>query len=274
MSLYRASDGCRVHYDVVGRGTPVMLIPGLGGDGRFWLDVARHLESAFRLIMVDHRGAGRSDRPEGGYSLPRLAADMAGIMDQEGLRRAHLVGHSTGGAIVQLLALDWPDHVLSCTISSSWCRSDTRFRSLFALRRQLLLDGKVEAYQELTHVLGYTAGWIEAHRRELAEAVSRARLTLSPATVQIARIDMLLEHDVEARIGRISAPTLVIGAEDDALLPLEYSRRIAEAIPGARIATVGGGHFHPRARPEPFAGLVRNFLEAVKENEQGRTSHG
>lgn len=117
-------------------------------------------------------------------------------------------------------------------------------------------------------MLGYTAGWIEAHRDELAEAVSKARETLSPLPVQIARINMLLEHDVEARIGRISVPTLVVGAEDDALLPLEYSRRIAEAIPGARLETVSGGHFHPRARPQALADLVRRFLQVVEENRR------
>ena len=57
MPTLQAKDGCRLHYDVHGAGTPVVLIPGLGGDGRFWDGAVRDLQGCFRLIVVDHRGA-------------------------------------------------------------------------------------------------------------------------------------------------------------------------------------------------------------------------
>jgi aminoacrylate hydrolase len=267
MARFTASDGCRIHYEVSGAGEPVVLVPGLGGDGRFWSSVASALQSGFRVAAVDHRGAGRSDEPLSGYSIARIAADVAGIIEQEGLPRAHLVGHSTGGAVAQVLALTEPERFLSCTISSSWLKPDARFRMLFELRKSLLQDGRFEDYQHLTHVLGYPSQWIEDHAEELARAVAAANTVLSPAEVQMARIDMLLAHDCERDLGRMTVPVLVIGAADDALLPVEYSERVAAAIPGARLLTVRGGHFHPRTEPHQFARVWRSFVDMLKPSE-------
>src|SRR6202012_3807743 len=125
------------HYDMHGAGAPVVLIPGLGGDGRFWDGVVKELQGRFRLIVIDHRGAGRSDRPPGPYAIDRIAADVIEILDAEGCTQADLVGHSTGGAVVQAIALDAPARARRLLISASWCRPDARFRALFGARLAL-----------------------------------------------------------------------------------------------------------------------------------------
>lgn len=263
MAIFTASDGCRVYYEAAGEGRPVVLVPGLGGDGRFWSGVVENLPDSFRVIVVDHRGAGRSGRPISGYSLARIAADVVGIMDQENVARAHIAGHSTGGAVAQVMAVEHAGRLSSCTISSSWLKADARFRMLFGLRKSLLRDNRFEDYQRLTHVLGFPARWIDEHQQELEVAVTNARRTLSPPEVQLARIDMLLAHDCGERAATISTPTLVIGAEDDALLPLEYSERIAARISGSRLVKLRGGHFHPRTEPGQFAGVLRSFIDGL-----------
>jgi aminoacrylate hydrolase len=261
MSVHVAKDGCRIHYDVFGEGAPVLLVPGLGGDGRFWNGVIALLEDRHRLIAVDHRGAGRSDRPEGEYRIGTIAGDILGILDQEGVERAHLVGHSTGGAIVQALAIDAPGRSLSATISGSWARPDARLRMLFAVRASLLREGLAADYQTLTHVLGYTSEWIEAHQDSLQAASASAAERLAPLPVTEARIRMLLDFDRYAELGKIRGRTLVIGAEDDLMIPYHHSREIAAAIAGARIECVKGGQFHPATRPAIFAHILDGFLK-------------
>jgi aminoacrylate hydrolase len=261
MSIHVAKDDCRIHYDATGAGPPVVLVPGLGGDGRFWNGVVALLKDRYRLVTIDHRGAGRSDRPEGEYRISELAEDIVGILDQERIGRAHLVGHSTGGAIVQSLALDVPMRSLSCTISGSWARSDARMRMLFAVRSSLLRQGLVADYQTLTHVLGYTSDWIAAHRESLDTAVASAAERLAPLSVATARIRMLLEFDRYAELGRIKMPVLVIAAEDDLMIPLHHASEIAEAIRGARLERVQGGHFYPATQPDMFARLLDAFLK-------------
>jgi aminoacrylate hydrolase len=167
MADFIADDGCRVHYETFGLAGPrIALIPGLGGDGRFWSGVVEALKDSCRLVVTDHRGAGRSDRPARPYSIRRIAADVADILRETG-GAAHIVGHSTGGAVAQELALDHRELGSSYTISSSWARSDARFRALFAARAEILEAGLARTYQRLTHVFGYKPAYLEAHAERL-----------------------------------------------------------------------------------------------------------
>jgi aminoacrylate hydrolase len=243
-------------------GPRVVLIPGLGGDGRFWSGVVSELCDDFSLIVVDHRGAGRSDRPQSVYSIGRIAADIAGVCASE-CGNAHFVGHSTGGAIAQTLALDHPQLGLSYTISSSWARADERFRSLFKARLELLENGLTEAYQRLTHVFGHETSYLEAHSERLADAVCTATEVLAPLPVAAARVRMLLDHDRLSELARLIAPVHVIAADSDILTPPEMSEIIASAVSGARLTRLAGAHFHPLTRPQQFAVAFRRFLGEI-----------
>ncbi|QND62463.1 alpha/beta fold hydrolase [Mesorhizobium loti] len=260
MPFFTAADGCRIHYETSdGHGPRLVLIPGLGGDGRFWAGVVRLLAADHRIIVTDHRGAGRSDRPESPCSIPLIASDIAGLLAQTG-GPAHIVGHSTGGAIAQVLALDHAELGLGYTISSSWARADSRFRMLFSARAELLEAGMAETYQRLGHVLCHEPSYLDTHAGQLEAAVAAAPDTLAPLTVSAARVRMLLDHDRLADLPRIDAPVQVIAATGDILTPPALSEAIAAAIPGARFVSVPGAHFHPLADPEGFAAVIRRFI--------------
>jgi len=263
MSVFTASDGCRIHYEASGTGPAVVFIPGLGGDGRFWTEAVRALPQHYTFIVADHRGAGRSDRPEGPYSIERIASDVIGILDQERCGQAHFVGHSTGGAIVQTIALDHGERALSAVISGSWARSDARFRTIFNVRLALLEAGLGETYQNLAHFLSYPNDYLASHEAELLAKAKEADGSLQPFSVIAARIRMLLDFDRLADLPRIERPALVIGAGDDMLLPLYYSRQIADAIPDALFHELSGGHFFPVVHPANFAARIEAFLEQV-----------
>ncbi len=260
MARLRASDGCGLYYEAAGDGPPLVLIPGLGGDGRFWDGVRPHLQERFRLIVVDHRGAGRCDRPPGPYSIDRIATDVTEVLDAEGIASAHLIGHSTGGTVVQALALDAPERVRDIVISASWAAPDARFRLLFAARLALLERNQPDIYQAMTHVLGFPTEWLEAHEAELAAAVARAADALAPLEVTAARIRMLLDFDRSADLHRLKARTLVIGASDDEMVPFAHCERLAALIPRAHLTKLSGAHFYPRVHPTVFAECVTAFL--------------
>lgn len=260
--LVTLKDGCSIHVSEHGSGSPILFIPGLGGAASFWDAVVPHFSDSYRTIAVDHRGAGRSDRPEGPYSIELIAADSVEILGHLGLERVHVVGHSTGGRIAQTIALQHPERVDHLVISGSWDVPDARFELLFRTRLQVLQQAGPAAYQNLTHALGFPADWIATHGAELAQAVFSAAKNLAPLPVTIARILMLLEQGDAPDLARITAPTLVIGAPDDALVPFYHSQHLADAIPGARLEALPGAHFFPRVHPQRFAALVRAFLEA------------
>src|SRR4249919_2942647 len=117
MPYARLSDGIQIHYDVFGRrGAPaVLMIQGLGADKHGW-DMQRFmLARNYRVIAFDNRGAGRSDKPFGVYSLEQMADDAIAVLDHVDVDAAHVVGASMGGAISQLMAVRHPSRVLSLT---------------------------------------------------------------------------------------------------------------------------------------------------------------
>lgn len=271
MAFATADDGCKLYYEVKGpeagegkgEQPTVVLIPGLGGDGRFWAGVEAKLKDRFRLVTVDHRGAGRCDRPSGGYTIARIARDVLAILDAEKIAAAHFVGHSTGGAVVQTIGLDAPDRALSLTISGSWAQSDARFRMMFEARAEMMDRGEATTYQKLTHVFGYTPEWIADNEESLNAAVASAATVLAPFDVAAARIRMLLAFGRAGDLGRLDLPILVVGSREDILVPFDRSEDIAARIAGARLVEARGGHFYPRTDPAYFAETVGTFLDAL-----------
>ena len=114
-------DGVRLHWRLEGAaGLPVLvLLNSIGTDLSLWDRTVPLLLPAFRLLRIDMRGSGGSDAPNGDYTLPMLASDVAAIMDDAGVARAAIAGVSLGGMVAMQLALDDPERVsalaLICT---------------------------------------------------------------------------------------------------------------------------------------------------------------
>ncbi|MET0910714.1 MAG: alpha/beta hydrolase, partial [Ilumatobacteraceae bacterium] len=117
MTYVRSTDGTRIHYSVTGRpgAPPILFIQGLGADKHGW-DLQR-LGTApwYNAVALDNRGAGRSDKPHGPYSLEQMADDAIAVLDAADVQQAHVMGLSMGGMIVQQLAIDHRDRLLSMT---------------------------------------------------------------------------------------------------------------------------------------------------------------
>lgn len=257
MPLHQTDDGIRIHYDLQGQSGPLLaLMPGLGGDGRFWAPVAQDLARDHRLVVIDHRGAGRSDRPAQGYSLARITRDTAGLLASLG-EKVHFIGHSTGGAIAQRLGLETPGLLHSLVLSCSWGRADARFAALFEARAAMIAAGLAGAYQHLTHVLGHSAPVLQDRAPHFAEAVAQAPERLAPFAVTAARVRMVLGHDLLDQLPALRLPCLVIAAAQDEITPPPMARALAQQIPGARLIETPGPHFLPQEQPLAYAALLR-----------------
>ncbi|WP_044870868.1 alpha/beta hydrolase [Pseudomonas sp. LFM046] len=244
-----------------GHGHPVVLVSGLGGQASFWKPVMERLEQSHHVITFDHPGVGGSSL-SGRPTIPGIVEAVLHVLEQKGIERAHFVGHSTGSLVVQTLALDFPERVESIVLSSGWARPDKRFEDFFAYRKLVLNRLGGTAYTALTRLAAYPSEWY-GENFATEEALDFDAPSPVDVDMVLARIDMLLSYNRLDELHRISAKTLVVGAEDDYVIPYHHSRELARRIPGAQLVELSGGHFSPVTRTDDFVSLLRNFWESL-----------
>jgi aminoacrylate hydrolase len=252
-----------LYYEETGRGEPLMLVPGLAGRGSFWASQVPDFARDCRVVVHDHRGTGRSTHSRIEYSIEQMAGDVLRLMDALGIEAAHLVGHSTGGAIGQAIALDHPRRLRSLVLSATWAGPDPYFRRLFESRKGVLLSQGVEAYVRASAVFMAPPAWISANDALLTEQHRAAVAEAAPVEVTASRIDAILRHDRRERLGDIRVPTLVVVAQDDMITPRFYSDELASRVPGSKLVVLDtGGHGVPGICPGPYNAAVGAFLRA------------
>jgi aminoacrylate hydrolase len=252
---------CSLYYERRGVGFPVLFVSGLAGFASFWQDQVPAFARRFEVITFDHRGIGQSDQTRHGWSVERLAADVIGLMDALRIKRAHIVGHSTGGAIAQVLAIEHPTRLASVVLSSTWTKTDAYFRRLFALRKEVLQRLGANAYVQSSTLFLYPSWWISRNNERLRQTEAQNLAALAPVEIVASRIDAMLAFDRTSELGRIKTPALVIGAEDDLVTPAYFSEELARVIPGAEIKLFPrGGHFLAQVQSREFNNAVLPFL--------------
>lgn len=242
MSWAQASDGIRIHYDTLGlrSAAPVLMIQGLGADKHLW-DLQRfYFSTRYRVIAHDNRGAGKSDKPFGAYSLEQMADDAIAVLDAAGVETAHVVGASMGGAISQVIGIKYPDRVRSLSLVCTACRNHD-------WRRDLLRSWAEKATTEgMSAMTTEAARWVMGPRslRRLWPAVS----WLGPIATQRAshgfngQVQALLEvdEDITEMLSTISVPTAVIVGNQDILTPRGDSEELVDRIPTAELIVLSG----------------------------------
>ena len=254
-----------LYYESHGEGEPLLLVPGLGGVGVYWKPNLPALSVKYRAIVHDHRGTGQSTHSRIQYSVDQMTDDLLRLMDHLKIESAHLVGHSTGGAIGQTLALKHPQRLKRMVLFATWDKADFFFRHLFSVRRDLLTKVGKEAYVKGATLFLYPPWWIRKNEKMIAEREALTIRNFPPVEVVASRIDGIVAFDRSAELGRIKTPTLVLCAKDDAITPAYFSEELARKIPGAKLEILPeGGHCASEAVPDIFNRAVLDFLGSKK----------
>ena len=254
---------CELYYEREGGGFPVLFITGLAGYANFWRDQVPGFARSYCAITYDHRGVGQSDPKSSSNVIERLAGDAIGLLDALGIAKAHIIGHSAGGAAAQVLAIDHSQRVASTVIVAGWTKPDAYFRRFFGLRKELLSRLGPSSYIQANTLFLYPPAYIAANNEKLRqiEAQHLAHFP-SPETIG-SRIDAILAFDRTADLAKIRTPTLVLAAQDDVITPAYFSEDLARRIPGAEAKFFPqGGHDFPQVVPREFNQAVLPFLQA------------
>lgn len=261
MPHHTLRDGASLYYEVHGSGPPLFLVPGLGGDSRFWGANVEPLARHFTLVLHDHRGTGRSTLSRIDYSVSQMADDALQLIDALGFDKFHWCGHSTGGAMGQVLAIEQPQRIDRLVLSATWAKTDVFFRRLFESRSMILKELGPAAYLKTSALALHMPSWIRDHDADLLAVEALATETISVPEIVLSRIAAIIAHDRRDQLQKVRAPTLAICTRDDTVTPLYFTEELVRLIPNARAYVLpDGGHLYPNVHGAEFRRVITSFL--------------
>jgi 3-oxoadipate enol-lactonase len=253
------SDGAKIHYESEGRkdGPPLVFSNSLGTNLHMWDgQIVAATGHGFRVIRYDTRGHGKSDAPEGPYTLARLSDDLIGLLDALKIETTAFCGISMGGMTGMHAGKKRPrrfSRMALCNTAAHMAPREMWEQRIDAVTKRgmaAVADGVVERW--------FTAGFRASHPHQV-ERIRKMLLDTSPVGYSgcCAAIRDMDERDF---LGTIEASALVVvGAHDPATTP-EKGKYIAEHIPGARLETLDSAHLSNIERPEDFNRIVLGYL--------------
>lgn len=257
------ANGVQIHYEVAGESGPaVLLVHGLGGNAGQWHDVAASLSPSCRVVLMDMRGHGESDKPAAVYSIKMFSDDMAAVCRAAGVERCVAVGASVAGAAVVQFAADHPD-----------------------LARGIVpVGGTVALPQAGRDRMNQRAAEVESKgMAAVADAVCAA--SLGPAThasnpSQVNALKALLLSndpkayaagaravaltDVSAALPRVKCPAMIVFGADEKVAPLGAQSALKKGLPHATLRVIpAAGHLAFIEQPALFVAALLEFLAAL-----------
>ncbi|MCX7733992.1 MAG: alpha/beta hydrolase [bacterium] len=282
MPYITSFDGTKIHYEVVGRGkTPLFLIMGLGMDKRGWIFQVPYLSDDFLIFLVDNRGIGNSDIPEGFFSTADMAQDIYEIMKKEGIQKANFVGISMGGMILQKFASKYKDMVNKLVLVCTLHKLDDHEKQL--IRDGLKFAKGIEVDKIDENILKqYINMLLDTDPERVLRYISKNLFSKEFASNNLdfvfdffadyirngfkvkgflKQLYAVLEHDSTEDLKEIKSDTLVLTGDADRMVPVWKSEFIAKNIPSAKLKIIkGGSHALNFERYEEFNKDIRDFI--------------
>jgi len=272
-----ASNGIEIWYEDFGdRSNPtVLLIMGASAQATAWsLELIEPIvDAGYHVVRFDNRDIGLStwidDFAANPYTLDDMATDAVGLMDALKIERAHVIGASMGGMIAQLIAINYPDRVLSLTswMSTYWFADPDVPAMTDEVQALYTIESPPETRQEI----------IESHMT-MERAVAGSRFPFDEERIR-ARAEVQVDRgynpknshylaimpapsrlDALRKLEKLDVPTLVIHGDEDPLVPYSHGVECAKVIPGAKLLTLKGvGHEEP-------LGIIPETVQAILEH--------
>jgi pimeloyl-ACP methyl ester carboxylesterase len=253
-----------MNYQTAGSGEPLVLIPYLTADNACYAFQIPEYSQHYSCISVDLRGAGESDKPAGPYSTEQYADDVAALLTELGIDRAHVAGVSLGAATGMWLAAKYPDRVASLSLHSGWPKTDA------------YLAAVIRNWQMQAQALGSVAEWVieggfpwcftpelYAEKPEFVaglEAFVRSR-PVQPVEAFLSQTEAVLGHDAEAHLRQIVAPTQITFGKWDLITSTRFAPAMTEAIKGSELVVFDHlGHLGLHEDAEGFNKATLEFL--------------
>ncbi len=251
-----------IAYDMAGSGPLVVFLHGIGGNRTNWYDQLEHFSNRFGAVTWDARGYGGSNDPPQTLKFSDFADDLLRLLDHLKAERAHLVGLSMGGMIIQDFYGRYPERVATLALvdtSSGFAGVPEEVRRDFLARRLDPLEKGLTPVDIAPSVVEVLVG-------KGASAAVREQMRASMAALRVESykqaLHAIVATDFRPVLPKISVPTLVIVGEEDIVTPPSASEFLVKNIAGASLVKIpGAGHLTNIEKPEVFNTALGSFLD-------------
>jgi 3-oxoadipate enol-lactonase len=258
-------DGVRIFYETFGDGPPLVFLHPLSMNRYAWTHQVFAFARNHRVVVLDLRGHGLSDKPARGYAIREMALDVRAVLDHAEVEIAVLVGNSAGAMVAVQMALDAPERVggmvlVSCaTHLAPWVPAavleayDARFEAAFDFMTQGATS--TETKRERPEVAAFLAD------------VYRAKGNFSREVFLSCIQDAggVFRWNVTDRLEHIRHPALVVAGQEDQTMPLDAVRGLAQRLPHGTFKVIRDvGHYYPLEHPGDFNDDLREFLAQLR----------
>jgi pimeloyl-ACP methyl ester carboxylesterase len=258
---YANVNGIKIYYEIYGEGYPVVLIGGLGSEIQSWADQITIYSKHFKVIVVDNRGAGKSDKPDAPYTIELMADDTSELLDMLGVKSAYVAGKSMGGMIGQRLAIKYPDMVKKLVLGCTSASRDEVGNEILKMGRETATKMGMKHVWLTAIFWGYTRDYVERNLSSIKETLSKIPENPEALTGYIRQSFACEGHNTKDLVREIKCPTLVMHGEHDLSVSQKRALELAESIPGAEMTIFKGvRHGFWREKQEEVDRLVLDFL--------------
>ncbi|MEU3050481.1 alpha/beta hydrolase [Streptomyces sp. NPDC006984] len=257
MPIVSAGDA-RVDYQVRGSGTGLLFVHGTGfGAEGTWGHLADAFTDGRSVLLPDLSGCGATEDDGTELTVERLAAQVIGVIEDNGGEPVDLVGFSLGSVVSATVAATRPDLVRRLVLTAGWAGPEDEYlRNLMTVWRSLA--GDADAFGRFGTMTAFSRTFLNTVGREQLEGIIQGN---QPSEGALRHIDLNLRADIRGLLPRIESETLVIGCTLDATVPVEHSRELHAAIANSSYAELESGHVVVYEKPAEFVKLVRDFID-------------
>ncbi|PYX34083.1 MAG: alpha/beta hydrolase [Acidobacteria bacterium] len=258
------SDDAEIAYEIVGTGSPVVLLHPFPVHHEFWNPIVPVLSSRYRLILPDLRGHGDSGIGEGPATMGKYARDLSRVLDAVGAVRVVCVGVSIGGYMLFEFWRQFRGRVHALVLCDTKPQADgaeARANRLKAAAN--VLEHGTEQFVEsmIPKVLGHTT---LSTRPDLVDGARRMMRKMSPEDVSMVQRGMAERPDSVADLKTINVPTLIVIGEEDILATPADGELMRQHISGSQLKIIPkAGHYAPWEQSEAIGSLLRQFMDAA-----------
>ena len=266
MPIARVGD-INIEYYVEGAGPPLLLIIGFAGQASSWGEpFLELLRPHFQVIRFSNRGAGLTDKPDAEYTIPMMADDAVGLLDELSIGNAHVMGISMGGMIAQELALGHPERVLGLVLGCTACGGPNRVPAdpqAIAIMAPTPGLSAVDWARRLNPVL-VTPEYADRERDALEAAIEEYARNPTPPHVMGRHAGAGMLFDSHNRLPQMQVPTLILHGDRDRLNPVQNAQILHDRIPNSKLRIVPDvGHSFFWEKPKESAEAIVEFLSSV-----------